>query len=84
VTNKLVRDHGGPTWDPERDHAWFAGFAPADDPQLAVVVLIEHGGHGGQAAAPVAMEVFKGWFEVVAPQAAGADKAAAPKPEGAK
>jgi penicillin-binding protein 2 len=36
----------------QRDHAWFASFAPAEDPEIAVVVLNEHGGHGGNEAAP--------------------------------
>jgi penicillin-binding protein 2 len=36
------------------DHAWFAGYAPADDPQVAFVVLLEHAGSGGQAAGPLA------------------------------
>ena len=39
------------------DHAWFAGFAPASKPRIAFAVLVEHGGHGGAVAAPVAMEV---------------------------
>lgn len=39
------------------DHAWFAGYAPADDPQIAFVVLLEHGGSGGQIAGPVAHDV---------------------------
>jgi penicillin-binding protein 2 len=47
-----------------RDHAWFAGFAPADKPELAVVVLNEHGGHGGSDAAPTAMAVFNKYFEL--------------------
>ncbi len=34
----------------EQDHAWFAGFAPADDPEIVVVVLIQFGGHGPRAA----------------------------------
>ena len=38
----------------QRDHAWFASFAPAEDPEIAVVVLNEHGGHGGAEAAPTA------------------------------
>jgi penicillin-binding protein 2 len=38
----------------QRDHAWFASFAPAEDPEIAVVVLNEHGGHGGMDAAPTA------------------------------
>jgi penicillin-binding protein 2 len=37
-----------------QDHAWFIGYAPAKDPKIAVAVLVEHGGHGGAAAAPVA------------------------------
>jgi penicillin-binding protein 2 len=40
-----------------RDHAWFVTFLPADDPKLVVSVLVEHGGHGGSAAAPIAREV---------------------------
>lgn len=42
-----------------RDHAWFMGYAPYDDPQVAVAVFVEHGGHGGSDAAPVAAAVFK-------------------------
>ncbi len=40
-------------------HAWFIGFAPAQNPQVAVAVLIEHGGVGGTAAAPIAREVMQ-------------------------
>ena len=40
------------------DHAWFAGFAPINDPQMVVVVFVENGGHGGTAAAPLARELF--------------------------
>jgi penicillin-binding protein 2 len=47
-----------------RDHAWFASVAPADDPEIAVVVLNEHGGHGGAAAGPVAMAVIQGYFDL--------------------
>ena len=36
------------------DHAWFVAFAPYSDPQVAVAVFVEHGGHGSDAAAPVA------------------------------
>jgi penicillin-binding protein A len=39
-------------------HAWFAGFAPADDPQVAVVVIVENGGSGGTVAAPIAKQVI--------------------------
>jgi hypothetical protein len=37
-----------------RDHAWFVAFAPTDNPEIALAVLVEHGGHGGGAAAPIA------------------------------
>jgi len=45
-----------------RDHAWFTSYAPAEDPEIAVTVLIEHGGKGGAVAAPIArkiLEVYK-------------------------
>lgn len=45
-----------------RDHAWFAGYAPYDDPKIAVVVIVEHGGFGASAAAPVAKEIFKAYL----------------------
>ncbi len=47
-----------------RDHAWFASFAPADKPEIAVVVLNEHGGHGGSDAAPTAMAVIQKYFDL--------------------
>ncbi len=42
-----------------QDHAWFIGYAPAEHPKIAVAVLVEHGGHGGAAAAPVAKKVIE-------------------------
>ncbi|MCK5120825.1 MAG: penicillin-binding protein 2 [Methylococcales bacterium] len=42
-----------------RDHALFMAFAPAHDPQIAVAVIMEHGGHGGSVAAPVAGKIMK-------------------------
>jgi penicillin-binding protein 2 len=47
-----------------RDHAWFAAFAPAEDPEIAVVSLNEHGGHGGSDAAPPAMAVIQKYFDL--------------------
>jgi penicillin-binding protein 2 len=41
-----------------RDHALFIAFAPADDPKIALAVLVENGGFGAQAAAPIARQVF--------------------------
>lgn len=45
-----------------RDHAWFTCFAPAEDPEIAVTVLVEHGLHGGSGAAPIATAVLKEFF----------------------
>ena len=42
-----------------RDHAWFVSYAPADSPQIAVAVLVEHKGHGGSAAAPLARQLIE-------------------------
>jgi penicillin-binding protein 2 len=41
-----------------RDHALFIAYAPADDPKLAMAILVENGGHGGDTAAPMARQVF--------------------------
>jgi peptidoglycan glycosyltransferase len=40
-------------------HAWYAAFAPAEDPRVVVVVLVENGGAGGQAAAPIAKKIIE-------------------------
>ena len=43
----------------ERDHAWFVAFAPVKDPKYAISVLVEHGGSGSKAAAPIAKKIIK-------------------------
>jgi penicillin-binding protein 2 len=48
-------------WYFNRDHAWFAGYAPAVSPEIAIVVLVEHGGGGGKNAVPIAMRVVRDW-----------------------
>ena len=45
------------------DHAWFAGYVPADRPRYAFAVFLEHGGSGSQAAAPVARQVIMSMVE---------------------
>ena len=45
-----------------RDHAWFIAFAPAEDPKIAIAVLVENGGHGGSAAAPIARRMMDYWI----------------------
>ena len=49
----------GQTTANKDNHAWFAGIAPIDDPQYAVVVLIDEGGSGGRIAAPVARHILQ-------------------------
>jgi len=45
-----------------RDHAWFVGFAPRDNPRVSFAVIVEHGGHGGSAAAPIVRKVLEKFF----------------------
>ena len=45
-----------------RDHAWFVAYAPFERPRIAVVVLLEHMGHGGSAAAPLAKELIEAYL----------------------
>jgi penicillin-binding protein 2 len=51
----------------ERDHAWFAAFAPVEAPRLVVVVFLEHGGTGGKDAAPVARKILEGYHARIEP-----------------
>jgi penicillin-binding protein 2 len=44
-------------WFLSQNHAWFASFAPARSPEVAVAVLVEHGGSGPEVAVPVAMQI---------------------------
>ena len=45
-----------------RDHAWFTCYAPAENPEIAVTVLVEHGLHGSSGAAPIAKAVLETYF----------------------
>jgi penicillin-binding protein 2 len=45
------------------DNAWFVGFAPYRNPEIVVAVFVEHGGHGGDAAAPVAHAIFETYYK---------------------
>jgi penicillin-binding protein 2 len=45
-----------------RDHAWFIAYAPADQPRIALAVLVENGGFGATAAAPIARAVFDAYL----------------------
>jgi penicillin-binding protein 2 len=72
------RRNGDPPLPYERlPHAWFVGFAPANEPKIAIAVLVEHGGHGGDVAAPVAVEIIENYFDLQATADASDPKAAA-------
>lgn len=44
-------------------HAWLTAFAPIDNPQIAITVLVERGGEGSDVAAPIVGDILKEWFE---------------------
>lgn len=54
-TGTAQNPHGEP-------HAWFIGYAPVNDPEIALCILVENGGSGGRVAAPIAREVIKNYF----------------------
>jgi penicillin-binding protein 2 len=47
-----------------KDHAWFVAFAPVNDAEIALAILVEHGGQGGSACAPIARELIKEYFKL--------------------
>ncbi|MBT5632291.1 MAG: penicillin-binding protein 2 [Nitrospina sp.] len=55
-----------------RDHAWFVAFAPYEKPEIAVAIIVEHGGHGGAMAGPIAGKIFKKYFKLYPPPAPSA------------
>ncbi len=46
------------------NHAWFAAFAPAESPEVVVIVLVENGGYGGKVAAPIARKALEAYFRL--------------------
>jgi penicillin-binding protein 2 len=68
VTGFEVAGKTGTAQNPHgEDHAWFAAFAPLDEPRIAIAVVVEQGGHGGSVAAPVAGQVMAAYLEAVEP-----------------
>jgi penicillin-binding protein 2 len=69
-TAQVVQMADGPNRTPtknlrekDRDHAWFVGYAPANNPQIVVGALVEHGGHGASAAAPLVQKVIAAYLK---------------------
>lgn len=61
-----------------KTHAWFCCYAPAENPRIAICAFVEHGGHGGSAAAPIARAVLEKFFAISVPKQE--NKATAHKP----
>jgi membrane peptidoglycan carboxypeptidase len=57
-TAQVVSKRTGATGD-EKEHAWFVAYAPKDEPEIAGVIIVEHGGHGGSIAAPIMKACFE-------------------------
>ncbi len=72
------------TWYNSRDHAWFAAFSPSKDPEIAVVVLVEHGGSGPTEAAPIALQIIKEYGRVTQARADRTQRAATAKTGGSR
>jgi penicillin-binding protein 2 len=51
-----------------RDHGWFAAFAPVEAPEIVVIALAEHGGHGGSAAGPIVNAILTRYFKSSMPE----------------
>jgi penicillin-binding protein 2 len=60
--------------DDIEDHSWFVGFGEKDNPEIAVVAFVEHGGMGGVAAAPLARQVLSAYFEKHRPKMMTSDR----------
>lgn len=45
------------------DHAWYVAFAPAENPKIAIAVIVENGGSGSRVAAPMAQKVYDAWLK---------------------
>ena len=72
VSHHVVRGaEAEKVWYFNREHAWFAGYAPATSPEVAVVALVEHGGAGGKHAAPIVFEVVKAYQDLARARQSG-------------
>lgn len=82
-TAQVVGKLKGLTGGKFEDHAWFVAYAPLENPEVALAVFVEHGGHGGSAAAPVAKKAIEALLvkqapEIIAPSPVPVTTAEAP------
>ncbi|GHT43263.1 penicillin-binding protein 2 [Endomicrobiia bacterium] len=47
-----------------KDHGWFVSYAPADNPEIAMAIFVEHGGGGGLNAVPIGRKIYKAYFNI--------------------
>ena len=64
-----------------KDHAWFAAYAPSEEPEIAMAILVEHGEHGASASAPIARKICEYWFrnDIAEKRAEAAAKKSGPR-----
>ena len=65
-----------------KDHAWFVAYAPAENPELAIAVIVQNGGGGGAVAGPVARQMFMSYFKIKEDKAVEAGDRIDPQTEG--
>jgi penicillin-binding protein 2 len=62
ISNELVKSNAALAREMQ-DNGWFVGFAPRDNPEIVVAVLVEAGLHGGTASAPISRDIMKAYFD---------------------
>ncbi|RIL08610.1 MAG: penicillin-binding protein 2 [Proteobacteria bacterium] len=80
-TAQVVGLRHGSRLEQHEDHAWFAGFGMTEQPDIVAVALVENGGHGGVAAAPLVKEVLQAFYAKKLGIAVKSDGNTAPKKE---
>ena len=69
LPNIVVAGKTGTAQNPHgEDHAWFVAYAPAENPRIAIAVIVENGGSGGLVAAPIAQKTLEAYFEHAVPK----------------
>ena len=63
-TAQVVGEGSGTGEGRHRDHAWFVAYAPVESPEIVVSVIVEHGGHGGAVAAPIAGALIEKFMQL--------------------
>ena len=74
LPNIVVAGKTGTAQNPHgEDHAWFVAYAPAENPRIAIAVIVENGGSGGRVAAPIVQKTLEAYFEHAVPKPKSTD-----------